>query len=83
MHLIFLYPYKAEQKEDIDTSARDPNLVYILTENHRLHVLRATQPVRQKSPYQKKMCTRNRAHIFYHFLFLRAFINSRVIIPSG
>ena len=54
MHLIFLYPYKAGQKEDIDTSARDPNLVFVLTENHGRHVLRATQPVRKKSPYHKK-----------------------------
>ena len=83
MHLIFLYPYKAGQKEDIDTSARDPNLVFVLTENHRLHVLRATQPVRQKSPYHIKDVYAYRAHIFYHFLFLRTFINSLVIIPSG
>ena len=55
MHLIFLYPYKAGQKEDIDPSARDPNLVYVLTENHRLHVLRATQPVRQKRAHLQKL----------------------------
>ena len=69
MHLIFLYPYKAGQKEDIDTSARDPNLVYVLTENHRLHVLRATQPVRQKSPYQKKRCARVIAHTSFIIFF--------------
>ena len=56
MHLIFLYPYKAGQKEDIDTSARDPTLFLQRTTGSMYYARH--NPYARKAHIIKKMCTR-------------------------